>query len=175
MTRKALQIAGLAAAAAAAALLISLDGSDAGHASGGYYPGQGSSAPADGITVLGTGSVAVERPAQRTDRTIRAAVDTARRAAYRKAVDDARVSAAALASATGIGLGPIEAVAETQDPYSAGLWGRFGNGRYCGTISRRVFGRDASGRRTVRRVVRRHSCIVPRRSAVTLTLRYGKD
>jgi hypothetical protein len=67
-------------------------------------------------------------------------------------------------------VGDVESVAETEDTYSSGAFGRFGAGRYCGFLPRRFF----SHGRWVRRVGRHRSCIVPREAVVILVVRYEK-
>jgi hypothetical protein len=170
--RAVIKVTALALLAALAGVLLLSNRSDESHASG-YFPGQAGQAPApDGITVRGVGGVRVERPSRRSDRTIQLAVAAAQRAAFGKALADARAHAEGVANALQRTAGSVQSVAESEDTYSAGVFGRFGAGRHCGTISRRIFGRDATGRRVLQRVVRRRTCIVPRQSVVVLTVRY---
>jgi hypothetical protein len=144
---------------------------------GGYYPGSAvQGAAADGITATGVGHARVSRPRRKSDDTIRLAVAAAQRVAIPRAAKDARRRAEAVASAVGLSLGSVESAAETEDSYSAGDFGRFGPGRYCGVISRRIFGAGFNrfGGRVVRRVVRRKGCVVPRTAAIVLAVRYEK-
>lgn len=169
---RAIQLLVLAVAGGVLGVLIA-PGHEEGRASG-YFPGQsGQSAAAEGITVTGVGQVRVARPPKPSDPTIRAAVGAARRAAYPIAAQDAREAAEAVAHTLGMGLGAVEAAVEGEDNYSSGRFGRFGADRYCGVVSRRIFGRNSSGERVVRRVVRRRTCVVPKQSVVVLTVRYA--
>jgi hypothetical protein len=172
--RAAIELTVLAAIGASIALLLSSGPSRESRA-GGYYPGQaGQVATPDGITVVGVGHVRVRRPAKRTDETIRLAVATAQRAAFPAAAADARAHAKALASSLGLTLRSVEGVSESEDVYTSGVFGRFGAGRYCGVLARRIFGPNATGDRVVRRIARRRTCVVPRQSVVQLTVRYQK-
>jgi hypothetical protein len=153
------------------AVLLALNPLDESQAGGGYLPGLGGQAPApEGITVAGVGSARLERPARRSDRTIGLAVAAAERAAFPKAALDARAHAESVARSVGLGVGAVESVAETEDPYTSGAYGRFGPGRYCGVLPRRFY----SHRRWVHRVPRHRTCIVPRESVVVLTVRFAK-
>jgi hypothetical protein len=141
---------------------------------GGYYPGQATAlAVPDGITVTGIGHARVHKPAMQSDRTIRAAVASAQRVAYPRAATDARVRADLVAQSLGLHVGGVESVAESTDTYSSGSSGRFGTGRYCGTLGRSIVA-YRGGRRVVRRVVHRHRCVVPRASVISLTVRYER-
>jgi hypothetical protein len=172
--RAAIELTVLAAIGASIALLLSSGPSRESRA-GGYYPGQaGQVAAPDGITVVGVGHVRVRRPARRSDETIRLAVAAAQRAAFPKAAADAREHSKVLANSLGLTLGSAEAVSEGEDMYTSGVFGRFGAGRYCGVLVHRIFDSNAVGDRVVRRVVRHHTCIVPKESVVQLTVRYEK-
>jgi hypothetical protein len=101
--------------------------------------------PPPGVTAIGTGHAAVERPpaGRRGERSIRRAVAVATRAAAPRAFAAARLKAQALAAAAGMRLGSVHAVAqETSGSFG---WtpdaGTYGPGRYCGR--RRV--RDSYG------------------------------
>jgi hypothetical protein len=166
---------GLAALGIVLGVLVTTGSSEGGQAkASGYFTGQPGQAAPDGITVTGVGHVRVRRPAKRSDRTIRLAVAAAQRAAFPRAVADARAHAKAVADSLGLTVGSVDSVTETGDTYSSGVFGRFGAGRYCGVVRRRVFGRDTAGRRAFRRIVRRRGCVVPRQSVVILTIRYEK-
>jgi hypothetical protein len=161
-------------AAVVAAVLVSGDSHES--RASGYYPGQsGQTAAPDGITVTGIGAQPVQRPRRLGDRAIARAVAAAQAAAFPEALTDARAHAEAIARAAGLRVGAVESVADTGDTYSAGVAGRFGIRRHCGVIARRIFRRDETGRAVVRRTRRRHRCIVPRQSVVTLTVRYERD
>ncbi len=174
LRRRSTKLIVLAALVTGAAAVSVAGGSHESRASG-YYPGfGGQSAALDGITVTGIGVTRVPRPAKLTDRTIAQAVAAAQAAAFPAAVADARAHADAIARSLGLEIGAVEAVADTGDAYSSGVAGRFGTKRHCGAISRRIFRHDETGRRVLRRSKRRHKCIVPKQSVVTLTVRFEK-
>lgn len=114
------------------------------------------------VAVSGEGRAAVERPERLSDRTIARAVTEARVAAIPLAIADARVRAQAAATAAGLPLGALLNVDESRygpyGPYEGN--GRFGFGRYCGTVTRRIALPRRAGQRRYR-VVRRRQCIVP--------------
>ena len=144
---------------------------DEGGAGDGFYPGAAQAPAAEGVTVTGFGRAKVERPALLSDRSIRSAVAAAQAQAYPRAAKNARARADVIARALGLELGRIDSASEVQDFYSAGVYGRFGPGRYCGTIARRTIARSAGGAPVVRRV-RRHRCVVPHSSVTQLTLNF---
>jgi uncharacterized protein YggE len=133
------------------------------------------------LTVVGTGEVTPTPRDRNSSASIAAAVEQARNAALPRAIGNGRGRAAALASATGLTLGPLLAVAETASlssvvfPYPTpyGENGTFGPGRYCGTIRRATFTRDAAGnrKRTGLRSVR--SCRVPREVTRSITMTFA--
>jgi hypothetical protein len=165
------QLVGLVLVGVIVGMLSTFHGSHESQAGGGYFPGQASpTAAAAGITVTGVGRVPVQKPAKRTDRSIAIAVAAAQRAAFPKAAAQAREHAEVAARSVALRLGDVESVAETEDTYSSGAFGRFGAGRYCGFLPRRFF----SHGRWVRRVGRRRTCIVPREAVVILAVRYQK-
>jgi hypothetical protein len=141
-------IAGVALVAAVAA------------ASGGPPPQPPSPPAPRTVVAVGTGVVAVDKPHTRTDATIARAVAAARAAAIPRAVAAARDEAQRLAQAAGLTLSDTLGVARDAPP--PGYWepdtGRFGPGRWCGTIRRR---RGAPARRT---------CQVPREISLRVTL-----
>jgi hypothetical protein len=152
-------------------MLAASHGSDESRAGGGYFPGQASQIAApEGITVTGVGRVPVQKPAKRSDRSIAIAVAAAQRAAFPKAAAQAHEHAEVAARSVGLRVGDVESVAETEDTYSSGAFGRFGAGRYCGFLPRRFF----SHGRWVRRTGRHRTCIVPREAVVILVVRYEK-
>ena len=128
---------------------------------------------------MGTGQVVPTRVPQ-SSASIAAAVEAARRAALPRAIGNGRGRAAALASVSGLTLGPLLAIAETASlsnvfPYPSpyGENGTFGPGRYCGTIRRSTYTRDAAGnrKRTGSRSVR--SCRIPREVTKTVTMTFA--
>jgi hypothetical protein len=89
--------------------------------------------------VTGTGAV-TPKPANRTSNaSIAAAVEKAEQAATPLAIGDGQVRAKRLADLSGMTLGPLLAIAETQAvPYGIivpfGGIGPFGPARFCGTV-----------------------------------------
>jgi hypothetical protein len=168
--RQATQLVGLVLVGVIVGMLITSHGSNESRA-GGYFPGQASpSAAPDGITVTGVGRVPVQKPTKRSDRSIAIAVAAAQRAAFPKAAVKAREHAEAAATSVGLRVGDVESVAETEDTYSSGAFGRFGAGRYCGFLPKRFY----SHGRWIRRTGRHRTCIVPREVVVILAVRYSK-
>jgi len=162
--RLVLLIAVAAAAAAAGAAL----------ASGGPPPPDPPAQPAQTIVAHGSGRVNVAAPARRSDATIERAVQTARVAAMPRAIAAAQAEARALARAAGLGLGAPVAISRDASPY--GYWdpdgGRFGPGRWCGTITSFRTVRRADGTR--KRIRRSHrGCPVPRDATVRLTVTFA--
>jgi Protein of unknown function (DUF541) len=129
-------------------------------ASGGPPPQPPSPPAPRTVVAVGTGIVDVERPQRRTDATIGRAVAAARAAAIPRAVAAARAEATRLAQAAGLTLS--DTIGVSRDAPPPGYWepdtGRFGPGRWCGSIRRR---RDAPARR---------SCQVPREISLRVTL-----
>ena len=169
--RGTIQLVGLVLVGVIVGVLVTSHGSDESRAGGGYIPGQASpTAAPEGITVTGVGRVPVQRPAKRSDQSIAIAVATAQRAAFPKAAAQAHEHAEAASRSVGLRVGDVESVAETEDTYSSGAFGRFGAGRYCGILPHRFF----SHRRWVRRTGRHRTCIVPREAVVVLVVRYER-
>lgn len=131
-------------------------------------------AAADGtITSVGSGQVKVKPANSRRNASIVRAVDRAYARAVPRAVADARKDARRIAAASGLSLGPIQAVEESEAPYGAYYpeFSPFGPDQYCGKVTRRVHRRDAAGRlHTVKRTRRR--CIVPPFASATLTVTF---
>ena len=160
----------LAAAAAAAAALALAAAAPAG--------AQNEALPAGTLTVVGSGEAGVTPKDRKSNASIAAAVDAARKQALPLAVGNARGRAVTLASVSGLTLGPLLAVAETSPPigfaYFPGPYGEggtFGPGRYCGTVTRSTFTTNAAGVRTRTGTRRTRTCRVPRTvtRAVTMT------
>jgi len=119
------------------------------------------------ITAVGTGQVAVHPSDANSDSSIQAAVKVAHQAAIPLAVANARVEAQAIAQASGLTLGAIQAVSEqTTGPFGPFFGpygpGRFGPGRFCGVVSTPIFAHSRPGQRPrVVRVVRHRRCFAP--------------
>lgn len=132
------------------------------------------------LTVVGTGQV-VPTPRDRNSNTsIAAAVERARSAALPRAIVNGRVRAVALASVSGLTLGPLLAIAEAASlsnvfPYASpyGENGTFGPGRYCGTIRRVIYKRDAAGKRKRAGFRSVRSCRIPREVSMSVTLTFA--
>lgn len=112
------------------------------------------------LTVIGYGQARVTPKDRNSNESIKAAVEEAEGRALPSAIAEGRERAAALATAAGLQLGELMAVAELADQPFYGpfgpVQGAFGPGRYCGNIPRFVRRRDAQGRlRRVRRGSRR--------------------
>jgi hypothetical protein len=135
-------------------------------AGGGPPPVPGAAPGVETVVAHGTGRLKIHTPAKRTDATIERAIRTARRAAFPRAVANARGEAAAMARAAGLRLAGPLGVSRDTSPY--GYWdpdsGRFGPGRWCGRIVTRT--RDG-GRRSHR------ACPIPRDQSVRLTVTFA--
>ena len=93
------------------------------------------------------------------------AIDEAQGTLFPLAIADARVRAEALAKASGLQLGDVQAVEEYQDPRGygpgdGGSSGTFGPGQFCGTTVRSHRVRTRSGK-LVRRRVKTRRCFFP--------------
>jgi hypothetical protein len=144
-------------------------------AGGGPPPPADPSAPQLGTVVAhGAATARVQKPAQRSDRTIERAVQTARRVAFPPAVANARLEALTLAKAAGLRLGgPIGIARDIAPP---GWWddttGRFGPGRWCGRVTTRRAVRGTDGDlHYVRRS--HHACPVPREQSARVTVTFA--
>ena len=138
---------------------------------------------ADGETIAtyGIGQVAVTPTNPKSEASIRAALTAAEAKSWPLAVANARSSAQAIADATGLTLGAVMSVEQPANPYlfggfsgavvqSPSLRGPF-NGRFCGRVTRAIFGRVNGKRRVVRRV-RERRCFVPGAVANTLEVTF---
>jgi len=121
------------------------------------------------ITVLGTGSARVLAPEDPTETEIAQAVAEARVRAFPAAVDRSREVAAAAASAAGLPLGPILGVAE--QTASLVPAGRFGPGRYCGSV-RPLTTVTKDGRTTKVRGKARRVCVIPKSVTVVVAVAF---
>ena len=122
----------------------------------------------------GTALALVREPARRSNRTIERAAQRAKRAAFPKAVLKARAEASALASAAGLRLGGPIGIARDAAPL--GYWepdtGRFGPGRWCGTVRTRRTVTLSDGTED-RVMVSRHRCQVPRDQSARVTVTFA--
>jgi hypothetical protein len=131
--------------------------------------------PAPGTVVAhGSASHDVAGPAKQTDAAIERAVDAARVAAHPAAVADATATARSLAAASGLRLGEAVGIAEDVNPLG---WydeqsGRFGPGRWCGTLTWFTYVRRRNGSR--KRVLhRREGCRPPETTDVRVTVTFA--
>src|SRR5947209_12291292 len=133
-------------------------------------------AQAGSVTATGTGQTRVLPSNRRSNASIAAAYDAARRASITGAIAQAHEYALQYAHALGMTLGPAVSVSDQQSGgfYGPGGYfgGPFGPGRFCGTLRQPVF-KTVSGRRKVVRTKRVHRCIVPRFAYTTLSVTYA--
>jgi hypothetical protein len=127
------------------------------------------------ITAVATSEVPINQHVEKTNAAVKAAIERSRVRAGPLAIALAVQEAQRLATAAGMTLGPLQAVAELPPspfgPFSYGLDGTLGPGRWCGQLtSVRFVTRD--GKR--RRVTRRHyGCRIPREAAQTVSVTYA--
>ena len=130
------------------------------------------------ITVTGTGTV-TPKPANRTSNaSIAAAVERAETAATPLAIGDGQGRAKRLADLSGMTLGPLLAIAETQAvPYGIilpfGGIGTVGPGRFCGTARTPLFATTKQGKRKRVGFRARRVCRVPPQVSTSLTMTFG--
>ena len=127
------------------------------------------------ITATGTGQTRVLPKNRRSNASIAAAVDAARKASIGGALMEAHEYAIDYAQAVGVTLGNVISVsdAQTNGPYGPGPYaaiGPFGPGQYCGTV-RQVVGRPVKGQKPKLKKV--HRCFVPRFASISLTVTYS--
>jgi hypothetical protein len=143
-------------------------------ASGGPPPTEPPAPELRTVVSHGTALALVRKPAHRRNRTIERAAQRAKRAAFPKAVAKARAEARALAKAAGLELGGPLGIARDSAPL--GYWepdtGRFGPGRWCGTIRTRRTVTLSDGTED-RVMVSRHRCQVPRDQSVRVTVTFA--
>ena len=133
--------------------------------------------PAPGRTVgaSGVASVKVKAPSDRThEAPIRAAVEAAEDKALPRALVDARSKAADLAKLSGLTLGAIVSISDTQSsPYGPFFYGTFGPDRFCGTIRTAIVKRSKDGKRHRVGTRTRHTCRVPPTVTSTLSVTFA--
>jgi uncharacterized protein YggE len=135
-------------------------------------------APADtsraSVTGLGQSSITVTPRHPRNNRSIRNAVEAARRAAIPKAIAEAKESAAAEARAAGLTLGGVISIAENPGvPYGVDF-APFGPGRYCGVVRQPVFETTpGSPRRKIVGFERSRRCFVPRQASASFYIKFS--
>ena len=128
------------------------------------------------VTATGTGEARVHPKDRKSNSSIAAAFDAARKAAIRSAMHEAREYASDYARAAGMTLGSVVSVSDAQangfygPGGPGGFFGPFGPNKFCGTITQAV-GRPAPGQRP--KFKRVHRCIVPPFAYTTLTVTYS--
>jgi hypothetical protein len=137
--------------------------------------GSAGAAQAQTVTATGTGQGRVLPKNRRSNASIVAAVDAARKASIGSAVSEAHEYAVDYATAVGLTLGSVMSVSDVQTNgfgfYGPGQTvGPFGPDQYCGTVEQ-VVGRPVKGKRPKLKKV--HRCIVPRFADTTLTVTYS--
>jgi hypothetical protein len=134
-------------------------------------------APVRTVGALGTASVKVKAPSDRThEAPIRAAVEAAEAKALPRAIAAARGKAIDLARLSGLTLGAIVSVSDAPtSPYGPyfGFYGTFGPDRFCGTVRRTIFKRDENGKRRRVGTRTRHTCRVPATVTSTVTVTFA--
>lgn len=125
------------------------------------------------LTGIGIGRAPVEA-ARRTSPSIRRALRAGRLAATPMAAEEAAANARAAASATGTPLGPLFSVVEAANFYGYDpVLGTFAPGRFCGVVTRAIFGGGTEGGRPrIIRRVRKRRCFNPRNATVRLEVTY---
>jgi Protein of unknown function (DUF541) len=131
--------------------------------------------PARTVEATGVASAKVQAPKDRThEAPIRAAVEAAEKKAVPLAMADARSKAALLAQLSGLTLGAVVSVSDTNpSPYGPFFYGTFGPDRFCGTIRTTVFKRGKDGKRHRVGTRTRHTCRVPSTVTSTLTVTFA--
>jgi hypothetical protein len=134
--------------------------------------------PARSITALATANIDIDKHVAQNDAAIKAAIDAARRKAGPAALTAAQAEAQRLAAAAGFTLGALISVAELPPspfgPFSYGLDGTFGPGKWCGTIRTPIFRHTKSGRRVfTHRFRKHHGCRVPAEASTTVSATYA--
>lgn len=131
------------------------------------------------VTATGTGSVRVLPHNRKSDASIGAAYAAARRASVPAAFAQAHVLALRYAQAAGLTIGPIVAVSDAQNQngpfYGPGpFFGPFGPGRFCHVFRAGKQIRFGPGnKKTVVKVKRHRTCVVPQFGSTTLTVTYS--
>jgi hypothetical protein len=125
------------------------------------------------LTGIGIGQAPVEA-ARRTSPSIRRALRSGRLAATPTAAEAAAANARAAASATGTPVGPLFSVVESASFYGYDpVLGTFAPGRFCGVVTRSIFGGGSEGGRPrVVRRIRKRRCFKPRSATVRLEVTY---
>jgi hypothetical protein len=131
------------------------------------------------VTATGSAETAVKPADRKSDASIRAAVDAAKKAGIAGALKEAHEYALLYAGATGLTLGSIVSVSDAQSglnstfgPYGGPFFGPFGPGHYCGSVPQPVF-KTVNHKRKLVRVKRVRRCFVPAFQETALTVTYS--
>lgn len=127
------------------------------------------------VTATGTAQIKVEPQNRKSESSIEAAVEAARRAGIPAALKDAHEYALKYADAAGLTLGAIESVSDATSGafgYGPGIYGPFGPNQYCGTV-RKPTVKVVNGKRKVVGSKKVHRCFVPPSVATVLTVTYS--
>jgi uncharacterized protein YggE len=127
------------------------------------------------VTATGTAQIKVEPKNRKSESSIEAAVEAARKAGIPAAIKDAHGYALQYAHAAGLTLGAIESVSDaTQGAfgYGPGFYGSFGPNQFCGTVRQPIF-KVVAGKRKVVGTKKVHRCFVPPSVATVLTVTYS--
>lgn len=128
------------------------------------------------LTVVGSAQVKPAPRNPRSNASIKKAVADAQREAIPLALANGRGRAAQLSQLAGLVIGEMIAIAATPAPAPpffgpfGGEEGSFGPGKYCGTVRRPIFRKDAQGRRRVVGTRSRRQCRVPPFVSANLTM-----
>jgi hypothetical protein len=132
------------------------------------------------VTATGSSVVNVHPKNRNSESSIQAAVDAARKAGIKGAMDDAHEYALQYAQAAGLTLGAINSVSDVQNNNGPGYYGGpfgffgpFGPNQYCGTITQPVLKVAKNKRPKVIRVKKVHRCFPPPNETTTLTVTYS--
>jgi hypothetical protein len=126
---------------------------------------------ANSVVVIATGQAKVTPENRQSNASIRAAVQEALRVAAPRALINARVSAANIATASNLTLGVITGV-EDQSVYFNGFNYQFGPNRFCGKVTRRKVVR-VDGKRKVIKLPSKRRCNVPEFAQANLRVTFA--
>jgi hypothetical protein len=129
------------------------------------------------VTATGSASVRVVPKNRKSNASIQAAVDAARKAGIAGALDEAHEYALDYAAAVGFTLGSIESVSDVTSGANSGplgiypFIGPFGPNKYCGTQRRPIFKRVGTRSKLVR-FKKVFTCFVPAYETTSLSVTY---
>ena len=131
------------------------------------------------VTATGVGTVKVVPTDRKSESSIEKAVDVARKAGIKRALNEAHEYAELYAKASGLTLGSVISVSDATSqgingygPYGGPFYGPFGPNQYCGILRQPVFKR-VNGKRKIVGTKRVRRCFVPPTEATALTVTYS--